>query len=227
MESEVVVTSIDDEAPWKLGWQAALLLGVITLILGLIVAFHPTTSLAVIMVLLGILLLILGVFHIVHAFSAGEEHRVWRAISGLLCVVVGVVMIRHLQLSLAAIGLLIGFTWIVQGVLALFEAMTGRRTGSVGWAVFFGLVSLIAGVVVVSVPVSSITALAILTGIWFIVMGIMEIIGALVFRHEMNKQEKEARAVNVPGQRAASSAADTAGPDSTTGSSAAGRQTTG
>jgi uncharacterized membrane protein HdeD (DUF308 family) len=217
---------IDEEAPWRLGWQAALLLGVVTLVLGLIVAFHPTTSLTVIMVLLGVLLLVAGAFHIVRAFAAGEEHRVWRVIAGLLCVVTGVVMIRHLQLSLAVIALFIGFTWIVQGLLALFEAMSGRRSGVVGWAVLFGAISVIAGIVVVSVPISSITALAVLTGIWFIVMGIMEIVGALVFRHEMRKAE-EAGPVNVPGQRAASSAPDSAVPGSATGSSAAGRQASG
>src|SRR5947209_1512167 len=39
------------------GWQAALFLGLVTLILGLTVAFHPTASLNVLAVLLGVLMI--------------------------------------------------------------------------------------------------------------------------------------------------------------------------
>ena len=40
------------------GWQATIVVGVITLILGLIVTFHPSGSLNVIAVLLGVLLIV-------------------------------------------------------------------------------------------------------------------------------------------------------------------------
>ena len=40
-----------------------------------------------------------------------------------------------------------------------------------GWSIFFGVISLIAGIVVISAPIASITTLAILMGIWFMVMG--------------------------------------------------------
>jgi uncharacterized membrane protein HdeD (DUF308 family) len=39
-------------------WQAGVFLGALTLILGLVVSFHPTGSLNVIAVLLGILMII-------------------------------------------------------------------------------------------------------------------------------------------------------------------------
>jgi len=46
-------------------------------------------------------------------------------------------------------------------------------------------VSLIAGIVVAVTPTSSLTVLAVLLGIWFIIMGLFEIIGALMLRHEL------------------------------------------
>jgi uncharacterized membrane protein HdeD (DUF308 family) len=45
------------------------------------------------------------------------------------------------------------------------------------------VVSLIAGIVVVATPVTSLTVLALLLGISFIIMGIIEIIGGLMIRH--------------------------------------------
>src|ERR1700744_1852031 len=76
------------------------LMGLATLILGIIVAFHPSVSLTVIAVLLGILLIFSGVFQIVEAFDDAEHSRVWRGISGALLIVAGVVLIRHLDLSI-------------------------------------------------------------------------------------------------------------------------------
>jgi uncharacterized membrane protein HdeD (DUF308 family) len=164
-------------------WQATLFLGVLTLILGLIVSFHPTGSLNVIAVLLGILMVISGIFHLIRVFDNGEPHRVWLGIAGLLFIVVGVVLIRHLHLTMALIGLFIGIVWIIQGLVSLIAGLSGGSREGRGWWIFFGIVSLIAGIVVATAPVSSVTVLAVLIGIWFIVMGIFEIIGAFVLRH--------------------------------------------
>jgi uncharacterized membrane protein HdeD (DUF308 family) len=195
---------------WLMGWQASFLLGLITVVLGLIVSFHPVTSLVVVVVLLGIGLIASGIFHLARALDGAEQDRVWRAIAGVVCVVTGVVLIRHLHLSLALAGLIIGFTWIVQGVSALFEGISGRRRTEAGWLVFFGVISLIAGIVVMSVPISSVTALAVLMGIWFIVLGVLEMLGALVLRRIAIRQRSGQ--IGVPGQRAAEAASSDAPP---------------
>ncbi len=102
--------------PWGMAgsWQAMLVLGALTLILGVIVSFHPTASLNVVAVLLGVLMILSGLFHLVRVFDADELHRVWDGIAGLLYIVIGDVLIRHLHLTRALIGLFIGITWIVQ-----------------------------------------------------------------------------------------------------------------
>ena len=167
-------------------WKVTLFTGVVTLILGIIVAFKPGGSLNVVAVLLGVLALISGIFQLVRVFDRAEPHRVWLGISGFVFVVVGVVLIRHLHLTVALIGLLVGITWIVQGVAALIAAFSGAREGAVWWGVF-GAISLIAGIVVTANPSTSITVLAALLGIWFIVMGVFEIIGAFIIRHALSK----------------------------------------
>ena len=50
-------------------WQATLFLGALTLILGIIVSFHPTGSLNVLAVLLGILMIFSGIFHLIRVFD--------------------------------------------------------------------------------------------------------------------------------------------------------------
>jgi uncharacterized membrane protein HdeD (DUF308 family) len=166
-------------------WQAALFLGVLTLILGIIVSFHPTGSLNVLAVLLGVLMIFSGIFHLIRVFDPAEPHRVWLGIAGLLFIVIGVILIRHLHLTRSLIGLVIGITWIVQGLAALIGGISGGAREGRAWWIIFGVVSLIAGIVVVAAPASSLNALAVLLGIWFIIMGIFEIIGAFLLRHAL------------------------------------------
>jgi uncharacterized membrane protein HdeD (DUF308 family) len=170
-------------------WQAAMFLGVVTLILGVIVSFHPTGSLNVIAVLLGILMILSGIFHLIRVFDPRERHRIWLGIAGLLFIVIGVVLIRHLHLTRALIGLVIGITWIVQGLTALIGGISGGVREGRAWWITFGVVSLIAGIVVAATPADSVTVLAVLLGIWFIIMGIFEIIGAFLLRHALRAAE--------------------------------------
>lgn len=183
------------------GWQATLFIGVVTLILGIIVTAHPSGSLNVIAVLLGVLAILSGIFQLVRVFDPAERNRTWRAVSGLLFVVIGVVLIRHLDLTVAAIGLLVGLTWIVQGVAALVGAIAG--VGAIrGWWAVFGLISLIAGIVVTASPVTSVTVLAVLLGIWFIIIGLFQIVLAFMIRRALSSEHGQGPGPGqVPGPR--------------------------
>jgi uncharacterized membrane protein HdeD (DUF308 family) len=169
-------------------WQAAILLGALTLILGIIVTAKPTGSLNVLAVLLGILLILSGIFHLIRVFDPAEPHRIWLGIAGLLFIVIGVVLIRHLHLTRSLIGLIIGITWIVQGLAALIGGIGGGVREGRAWWIVFGVVSLIAGIVVAATPADSLTVLAVLLGIWFIIMGVFEIIGGFILRHAVQRQ---------------------------------------
>lgn len=160
-------------------WQSAVFLGAVTLILGLVVSFHPTGSLNAIAVLLGVLMIVSGLFHLIRVFSIRDSNRVWPAITALLFIVLGVVLIRHLHLTRALVGLLIGLTWIVQGLAELIGGIAGGAGEGRALRIVFGAVSIIGGVVVVSAPASSLSVLAVLLGIWFIIMGLFEIISGL------------------------------------------------
>jgi uncharacterized membrane protein HdeD (DUF308 family) len=177
-------------------WQATLVLGAVTLILGLIVTFYPHATLNVIAVLFGLLLIVSGIFHLIRVFGNDEAHRVWMGISGLLLVVIGVVLLRDLHLTVALIGLIIGISWIVQGVTALIVSFSGGSFEGRGWWIFFGIISLIGGIVITAVPVKSVTALAVLVGIWFIILGLFEIIGGFTLRRAV--RQSQATVVSPP-----------------------------
>jgi uncharacterized membrane protein HdeD (DUF308 family) len=140
-----------------------------------------------------------GIFHLVRIFGRGEAHRIWLGISGLLLIVIGVVLIRHLHLTLALIGLYVGITWIVQGVTALIAGIADAGQEGRGWWIAFGALSLIAGIVVTATPVDSVTVLAVLLGIWFIVIGFFEIIAGIMLRRAASTTARPVQSEGLSG----------------------------
>ena len=121
----------------------------------------------------------------------------------MVFILVGLALLRHLSLSIALIGLFIGFTWVIQGVLVLMESLSSTRRHarsglSTGWGIFFGIVSLIAGIVVIASPIASVGVLTIFLGIWLIILGAIEIGGGIIMRRAVRSGTEE---VSVPQQR--------------------------
>ncbi len=78
---------------------------------------------------------------------------------------------------------------VVQGLTALIGGIAGDVRERRGWWIAFGAVSLIAGIVVMATPTSSLTVLAALLGVWFIIIGIFEIIGGFMLRRVAGTQQ--------------------------------------
>jgi uncharacterized membrane protein HdeD (DUF308 family) len=190
----------------SMGWGASITMGLVTLVIGALLVAATTASLAVIAILLGVVMIVSGIYYLARALGGRESHeRAWRGVCGVVFVLVGLALLRHLSLSIALIGLFIGFTWIIQGLLVLMESFSGTRRHArgglaTGWAMFFGVVSLIAGIVVIASPIASVGVLTILVGIWLIVLGAIEIAGSFALRHAARSGEA-AEGVSVPQQR--------------------------
>ena len=195
--------------PWWSIWRASFTVGLITVVLGLIVAFRPTESLTVVMVLFGLLLIFSGAYQVARALDSAEGDRVWHGLAAVAFIVAGLVMIRHIQFSLAVIGMVIGVTWVLQGIALLAMSLLTRPRAHAGWTAFFGVVSLIAGIVVMAAPAVSVATLTSLVGAWFVVMGLLEVFSSLLYRHAARHADRpEAGSGAVPGQRSGESAPD-------------------
>ena len=60
-----------------------------------------------------------------------------------------------------------------------------------GWYIFVGVLTVIAGAVVLVWPISSIVVLAVIAGAWLVVIGAVEIVWALSARSTAKKVERE------------------------------------
>jgi len=77
-------------------------------------------------------------------------------------------------------------------VTALATAIADKQFPGRGWAIFFGIVSVLAGFIVLAYPFDSIVTLAFVAGIWLVVLGVIEVISGFGMRSDAKKVEKVA-----------------------------------
>lgn len=169
-------------------WKSTLLSGVLSVLLGVLVLFWPGPTLVVAAALFGAYLLISGIAQVIFAFSlhTSAGGRILLFISGAASLILAILAFRHFgegyALLLLAIWIAIGF--IFRGVATTATALGEPGLPGRGWNIFFGLVSVLAGIIVLAYPFSSLATLALVVGIWLIIIGVFEVIAAFSIRKE-------------------------------------------
>jgi uncharacterized membrane protein HdeD (DUF308 family) len=165
------------------GWVFAY--GLLTLIAGIAVLAWPSETLLVLAVLFGIQLIISGIFRFVGALATDDltgGTRVLLALLGVLSIIVGLWAVRHVLLTLLALIVFLGIFWIVNGAIEIFTALAHREMPQRGWTVVMGVLSVLAGIIVLAYPGLSLYGLAIILGIWLLIFGVMEMAAAFRLR---------------------------------------------
>lgn len=165
-------------------WQVLLTAGVAAIALGVFVLVWPKATLHVIGVLFGVYLLVSGVFQLAGAFGSHVPGhlRALGFVSGALCVLLGLICFRGAAESILLLALWIGFGWLLRGVMLTAVALSTEGLPARGWQLFLGVVTFLGGIVLIVSPFGSIAALAVVAGIWLIVLGVTEIAHAVRLR---------------------------------------------
>ncbi|WP_030806361.1 HdeD family acid-resistance protein [Streptomyces sp. NRRL F-2799] len=172
-------------------WQVVLLTGIASLILGVLVLIWPGATLVAVGVLFGLYLLVSGVFQLVSAFGTHKKTslRVLAFLSGGLSILLGLLCFRGPMQSILLLALWIGIGWLIRGITQTMAAISDKAMPARGWHIFLGIVTFIAGIVLIDSPFESVAVLTLVGGWWLIVVGIVEIITSIRIK---------GRAKNIP-----------------------------
>jgi uncharacterized membrane protein HdeD (DUF308 family) len=167
------------------GWIVAY--GVASALTGIVAILWPSSTLVVIAIIFAVQLLVGAVYQFVFAFAIPNENSWLRAIIALLSVfsfVVGLYLLGRVGLTLLVLATLLGIYWIALGFTELFVAI--GRPGVQGrlWIGITGILSILAGGVIVISPVSSLFFLTIFLGFWLILFGVMLVVRGIGLRSE-------------------------------------------
>ncbi|MGN6218914.1 MAG: HdeD family acid-resistance protein [Microbacterium sp.] len=163
--------------------------GVLALIVGILILVWPGKTAAVVTAIIAIYAIAAGLVYAglgIFSKTKGGWARVGHILLGVLFIIAGVVALFNLTASTAwlalFIGILVGIMWIVEGIVAL---STLGDAASKGWSIFFAILSIIAGIIVLFSPVWGTLVLWWILGISLIVLGIINIVRAFTFKGDL------------------------------------------
>ena len=79
------------------------------------------------------------------------------------------------------IAFVIGIYWVAHGIMEIFGAFSVKE-GRV-WGLVLGIISIVAGAIILEYPMSSLVTLSIVIGTWLVILGILEVAGAWQLRN--------------------------------------------
>lgn len=161
-------------------WWLFALLGVLTIIAGILLIVWSGPSLVTVAVIVGIFLIVDGVFEVVAAIANKGEGRVLLAILGVLSFIAGVILVKHPFTGLVALVIIVGAWFIVSGIVRFVSAFSEREYR--GTNIVIGVLDLLAGVVVLAWPDLGLKTMAVLAGIILLIRGVAFVYGGFQIR---------------------------------------------
>ncbi len=170
-----------DDASLRSWWRrVALLGGVVSVVLGLILVIWPDATLYVVAVLIGLWLILAGAVRVAQAAfipeSRGAGARVLEAIVGVVFIVVGVLCMKNLTRSLTLLALVIGIAWLFGGIVEIFSAFSPAMHG---WGriggIALGVIAIAAALTILVWPEPSLRVIVWVTGLWLLALGLVQL----------------------------------------------------
>jgi uncharacterized membrane protein HdeD (DUF308 family) len=158
--------------------------GVLMLVLGVLALVFPFMASVWVTTVVAVAFLVGGIVgwinNLMRAKQLSRWLTFWRLVVSTVFVVAGVSMIQQLGngpagvvLPVASLSLAIGIVFLVEGAVASVVSLAHREISGWGWGLLNGLITLILGGLILSLPAASLlSVLGILVGISFLFSGI-------------------------------------------------------
>lgn len=118
--------------------------------------------------------------------SAIHEHWVLFLIEGIILVILGIIAIVLPQIATIAFTIVIGWVFLVSGVIGLITTFWARQAPGFWWSLISALIAIAAGIVLLAWPISGSVSLTLLLIAFFIVEGIASILYAIEHRGKLS-----------------------------------------
>ncbi|WP_448097282.1 HdeD family acid-resistance protein [Luteibacter yeojuensis] len=164
-------TAAKGAAPGR-GWRIAC--GVLLILTGLLAIAMPMLAAVATAWFLGYMLLLVGVIEIVYAARSRPAPGFgWKLFSGIMTLLLGLIIVVMPVVGAATLALWFATLLFIGGFIRSALAFVVKPLAGWGWVLFDGLLSiLLAILLVIGWPGSSIAIIGFITGFWLMVTGL-------------------------------------------------------
>ncbi len=120
------------------------------------------------------------------AAAAVHDHWVFFLVEGIVLLVLGAVAILLPVLATIALTIVIGWLFLVSGVVGLFTTFWMRTAPGFWWSLLSAVLGIVVGILLLASPVTGAVSLTLMLIAFFIIEGIASIMYALEHKREMS-----------------------------------------
>ncbi len=164
--------------------------GLIAIIIGILVMVNPLQSAqffaSVLAVILAVYMVVMGVVYLgtaVFSKSLGGWARTGNILLGLLYIIAAIILFANLGVASAVllvfIAIIIGIMWIIEGIMSF---TTVKSSGHPVLSIVYGIISIIAGGVLIFSFALGVAVLVWMIGISLVVLGLLQVIRAFTIK---------------------------------------------
>ncbi|HYM70036.1 MAG TPA: HdeD family acid-resistance protein [bacterium] len=169
-------------------WWALAIRGVVAILFGLVALFDSGIALYALVILFGAYALVDGVFNVIAAVRAAENHQRWGwlVFSGFAGILAGLVTFLWPNITALILLYVIAYWAIVTGILELIAGFRLRGHVANEWALLLGgAASIVFGVILIVHPLAGALAVLWLIGIYAIIFGVLMLVLSFRLRHHV------------------------------------------
>jgi len=115
-----------------------------------------------------------------------REHWVLFLIEGIVLIVLGVLAVIVPVVATIAVAILIGWLFLISGVVGLIATFGARHAPGFGWSLLSAILGIAAGAVLLAWPVSGALSLTLLLIVFFLLEGVASIMYSLEHKRELS-----------------------------------------
>lgn len=162
---------------------AALILGILFVILGFVSFYHPDKTLSLISILVGIGAILRGLYELWLRQTLNnllDQKSTWLMVMAILDIILGLIFLFYHQAGVIAIAYIFAIWFIIDCVGQIQVASFYRqlRKGYYWLLIVLNIIGIIIGVIMLFVPMLSALTIVWLISIFLIVLGVIAIVAA-------------------------------------------------
>jgi uncharacterized membrane protein HdeD (DUF308 family) len=163
-------------------WGLVLTMGILSIVIGILAIAWPGATIVTVAIFFAAWLFVSGIYSVILSFTRDGDTgaRVLSAIIGVLSVIVGFALLRTPFQSVEVMIFVLGIYWVAQGIVGFVTAFAHKEGRN--WRLFSGILGIIAGIIILTYPISSALTLALFGGIWLIILGVTQCVAAFQLR---------------------------------------------
>lgn len=176
-------------------WYGEFASSVLFAIIGILLIVWPEQIIKMISTIIGIAIIILGIFGIIRYFRNNERTFNFDLMYGIICVIAGALIVTNTKVVASFLPVIIGIWMIGNSVIKIQYAMTLKDYNSNNWLTIMivSVLTLACGILFVFNPFKGATLLTQTLGIALFAYAVVDIVNSCILKKNMKKFSKQVK----------------------------------